>query len=151
MDCYRVYAIRNDVGRIYIGLTDDLDRRLAQHNSGISKWTKNRGPLSRIWSSDSMDVLVANLGQLDLLVLRLGLVRDLLPAGLRVKTLLVRFQLLLDVATLLRVQQRSCHLSLFFQDASNARAFSQELLSEWVADVIGIALCNFTTDHFNSQ
>ncbi len=36
---YYVYVIKCDAGRHYIGLTENIDKRLAQHNNGISKWT----------------------------------------------------------------------------------------------------------------
>ncbi|MBV9877843.1 MAG: GIY-YIG nuclease family protein [Verrucomicrobia bacterium] len=45
-----VYVIQNAEGRIYIGMTTDLDRRLVDHNSGISKWTKYRGPWKLVWN-----------------------------------------------------------------------------------------------------
>jgi DNA-binding response OmpR family regulator len=35
-----VYVIQNAEGRFYIGMTTDLEQRLQDHNSGISKWTK---------------------------------------------------------------------------------------------------------------
>ena len=28
----------------YIGVTEDVDNRLKDHNSGVSKWTKGKGP-----------------------------------------------------------------------------------------------------------
>ena len=43
-DRYYVYVLRNPAGTHYIGLTNDLARRLTQHNSGASKWTKAKGP-----------------------------------------------------------------------------------------------------------
>ncbi len=48
---YRVYIIRNPTGRLYIGLSDDIGRRLTQHNSGVSKWTRHRGPWELVWQS----------------------------------------------------------------------------------------------------
>ena len=39
-----VYVLRNATGRLYIGHTQDLPRRLAQHQSGASRWTSGRGP-----------------------------------------------------------------------------------------------------------
>jgi putative endonuclease len=33
----------------YIGCTENLDRRLAEHNSGLVKSTKNRKPLKLIY------------------------------------------------------------------------------------------------------
>jgi putative endonuclease len=48
---YRVYVLRNAEGRGYIGVTDDVNRRLVQHNQGVSKWTRGRGPWILEWSS----------------------------------------------------------------------------------------------------
>jgi putative endonuclease len=36
---FTVYVIRSQAGIRYIGYTEDLQKRLAQHNSGISKYT----------------------------------------------------------------------------------------------------------------
>lgn len=42
---YKVYVLRNIKGdRLYIGFTDDIKRRLAEHNSGKTKSTKEYGP-----------------------------------------------------------------------------------------------------------
>ena len=30
--------------KYYIGCTDNVERRLKEHNSGLSKYTKNKGP-----------------------------------------------------------------------------------------------------------
>lgn len=48
---YRVYVLRNGEGRRYIGVTDDVNRRLVQHNQGVSKWTRGRGPWALEWFS----------------------------------------------------------------------------------------------------
>jgi putative endonuclease len=48
---YRVYLIRNPAGTRYIGLSEDVDRRIGQHNGGISRWTRGRGPWSLEWVS----------------------------------------------------------------------------------------------------
>ena len=50
-EAYRVYVLRNAEGRRYIGMTDDVDRRLVQHNEGVSKWTRGRGPWALEWCS----------------------------------------------------------------------------------------------------
>jgi len=47
-----VYVIQNAEGRLYIGMTTDLQQRLIDHNSGISRWTKYRGPWKLIWSQE---------------------------------------------------------------------------------------------------
>ncbi len=40
-----VYVLRSKTsGRLYIGYTSDLTQRLGQHNHGVTKSTKNRGP-----------------------------------------------------------------------------------------------------------
>ncbi len=42
---YYVYVLRSkSSGRHYIGQTNDLKRRLVEHNRGKHKATKNRGP-----------------------------------------------------------------------------------------------------------
>ena len=46
---YWVYVLRNLSGKFYIGLTDDLQRRLTEHNTGASKWTKKHGPWMLVW------------------------------------------------------------------------------------------------------
>jgi predicted GIY-YIG superfamily endonuclease len=51
---YRVYVLQNPEGRFYVGLTDDVARRLQQHNNGKSRWTKGRGPWMIVWQSDEL-------------------------------------------------------------------------------------------------
>ena len=42
---YSVYVLRSTkTGRLYTGFTSDLGRRLVQHDVGITKSTRNRGP-----------------------------------------------------------------------------------------------------------
>ncbi len=48
---YHVYILRNSKGRFYIGLSDDVVRRVQQHNDGVSQWTRARGPWQLIWKS----------------------------------------------------------------------------------------------------
>jgi putative endonuclease len=48
---YRVYVLLNPEDRRYIGVTDDVERRLTEHNQGVSKWTKGRGPWQIEWTS----------------------------------------------------------------------------------------------------
>jgi putative endonuclease len=51
-----VYVIQNAEGRFYIGMTTDLEQRLVDHNSGVSKWTKYRCPWKLIWSQQCASV-----------------------------------------------------------------------------------------------
>jgi putative endonuclease len=47
---YFVYVLRSlATGRHYVGFTSDLVQRLGQHNSGITKSTKNRGPWELVY------------------------------------------------------------------------------------------------------
>jgi len=49
---YRVYVLKNRNGRFYIGVSGDIERRIQQHNTGESRWTKERGPWTLVWQSD---------------------------------------------------------------------------------------------------
>jgi putative endonuclease len=53
---YRVYVIQNRKGQLYIGLSDDVGRRVEQHNTGQSRWTKGRGPWTIVWQSDELSL-----------------------------------------------------------------------------------------------
>ncbi len=51
---YRVYVLQNSADRYYIGLSENIDVRLAQHNAGLSKWTAKYRPWTLIWQSPAM-------------------------------------------------------------------------------------------------
>ncbi|HEX7469316.1 MAG TPA: GIY-YIG nuclease family protein [Verrucomicrobiae bacterium] len=53
---YQVYVIRNAAGRFYIGLSEAIQLRLQQHNDGISKWTRSRGPWTLAWASEPLSL-----------------------------------------------------------------------------------------------
>ena len=53
---YRVYILKNAEGKFYIGLSDDVEQRLKQHNSGQSRWTKGRGPWVIVWESEMLSL-----------------------------------------------------------------------------------------------
>jgi len=53
---YQVYVIQNAQGRFYIGMSEDPMQRLEQHNSGVSKWTKDKGPWVLKWTSEAMSI-----------------------------------------------------------------------------------------------
>ena len=48
---HSVYVLWSPAGRcFYIGLTDNVTRRLQQHNRGVSKWTKRHaGTWRLVW------------------------------------------------------------------------------------------------------
>ena len=54
MNDYRVYVLRNSTHRHYIGVSDDVTRRLDQHNTGVSRWAGANGPWSLVWQSDPL-------------------------------------------------------------------------------------------------
>ena len=56
---YRVYVIRNCQGKFYIGLSENLYRRINQHNAGESKWTRGKGPWDLLWQSEDMNLSAA--------------------------------------------------------------------------------------------
>jgi putative endonuclease len=56
MHLYRVYVIKNFVGKFYVGLSDNVNRRIEQHNAGESRWTKSRGPWRLVWTSEAMSL-----------------------------------------------------------------------------------------------
>ena len=41
-------------GRFYVGVADDVARRLQQPNRGESRWTKARGPWRVVWQSQEL-------------------------------------------------------------------------------------------------
>ena len=47
-----VYIVQNPVGQFYVGMTTDLDQRVQDHNIGVSKWTRHRGPWNLVWSHE---------------------------------------------------------------------------------------------------
>src|SRR6059058_4322968 len=53
---YRVYVLQNREGRFYIGITDDVARRMGQHHAGESRWTKGRGPWRLAWQSEQLSL-----------------------------------------------------------------------------------------------
>lgn len=49
---FRVYILENPAGRFYVGSTDDVDRRLTEHNSILEKktYTHKNGPWKLVWT-----------------------------------------------------------------------------------------------------
>jgi putative endonuclease len=56
---YRVYLIKNSADQRYIGLSDDVVRRLEQHNRGESKWTAKYRPWGLVWLSEGRSLAEA--------------------------------------------------------------------------------------------
>jgi putative endonuclease len=53
---YKVYVLRNPGGKLYVGISIDVARRLEQHNRGESQWTAGKGPWALIWTSEAMSL-----------------------------------------------------------------------------------------------
>jgi predicted GIY-YIG superfamily endonuclease len=48
-----VYILENPEGKFYVGHTDDIDRRLIEHNDPDqpkTKYTRKNGPWKLVWS-----------------------------------------------------------------------------------------------------
>jgi putative endonuclease len=56
---YWVYVLINHEKRFYVGWTEKVETRLAQHNSGISNWTRHRGPWQLVWNRGPMSLTEA--------------------------------------------------------------------------------------------
>ena len=58
MKLYYVYMLQCYDGTYYVGITNDLARRIAEHTSGYhaSCYTFNRRPLNLVWSQEFHDV-----------------------------------------------------------------------------------------------
>ena len=46
---FYTYILENPDGKLYIGQTSNLDIRVNWHNSGKSKYTKNKGPWNLVF------------------------------------------------------------------------------------------------------
>ncbi|MFL6518926.1 MAG: GIY-YIG nuclease family protein [Chthoniobacterales bacterium] len=53
---YRVYVLQNGGGKFYVGLSVDVARRVEQHNSDQSKYTKGKGPWRVSWASEELSL-----------------------------------------------------------------------------------------------
>ena len=53
---YKAYVVQNPELRYYIGLSDDVERLVRDHNSGVSTWTRARGPWQLRWTSEAMSL-----------------------------------------------------------------------------------------------
>ncbi len=57
---YKVYAIKSkNRNYIYVGLTENLERRISEHNNGRSKTTKPYRPFKSIYQENCVDWITA--------------------------------------------------------------------------------------------
>ena len=47
---FRVYVIQNPVEKFNIGISEDVENQLRQHNKGVSKWTESKDPWTLRWT-----------------------------------------------------------------------------------------------------
>ncbi len=61
MDNYFVYMVRCADGTYYVGVTNDADRRIAEHNLGIDEkaYTHRRRPVNLVYSAIFHEILDA--------------------------------------------------------------------------------------------
>ncbi len=56
MKSWVLYILQCKDGSLYTGITDDLDRRLAQHRAGKgAKYTRGRSPLTLVYTEECED------------------------------------------------------------------------------------------------
>ena len=56
-----VYIIKNNKGRLYIGSTDNLERRLRQHKSGCTQTTRNMGEIELVFRQNFENLKMARI------------------------------------------------------------------------------------------
>ena len=50
---FTVYVLKSEKdGKYYIGITNDLEKRLIRHNKGYSRYTKNKGPFKAVYKEE---------------------------------------------------------------------------------------------------
>lgn len=59
---WHVYLLRCADGSLYAGITTDLERRVAEHNTGKTgaKYTRARRPVILVWSQSATDRSLAS-------------------------------------------------------------------------------------------
>ena len=50
-----VYVLRNPHGRLYVGFTEDLSRRVRQHQKGEGGWIRGKGSWELVGSEEFPD------------------------------------------------------------------------------------------------
>lgn len=57
---YFVYIIQSIMcGKFYVGCTDNIQRRVGEHNKGLSKYTKTDKPWKLVYSEEFTDLSLA--------------------------------------------------------------------------------------------
>ena len=66
MSLYRVYVLQNPKGSFYIGFSENVNVRVQQHNLGMSRSTRGKGPWRLVWQSDLLALPAARAFELEL-------------------------------------------------------------------------------------
>ena len=56
---YSVYILKDDLSKLYKGMTNNLERRLREHRIGKTKTTRKMEPFSLIYNEEYSDFLTA--------------------------------------------------------------------------------------------
>lgn len=54
-----VYILKNDLGKLYVGSTDNIERRIKQHNRGHTQTTRNMGNLRLVLCQEYKNLVEA--------------------------------------------------------------------------------------------
>jgi putative endonuclease len=65
-EVYRVYMLQSGAGKFYIGFSENVALRVQQHNAGLTRSTRARGPWKLAWQSDVLKLSDARRLELDL-------------------------------------------------------------------------------------
>jgi putative endonuclease len=63
---YRVYVLQNPKSAFYIGFSENVDVRVQQHNAGMSRSTRSKGPWRIVWQSDDLSLPAARALEVEL-------------------------------------------------------------------------------------
>ena len=67
MACWYVYILKCADETLYTGITTDIDRRLAEHESGTgAKYTKGRAPLRLVYREECVNRSVASKREMEI-------------------------------------------------------------------------------------
>jgi len=62
-----LYVLRSETsGKFYVGSTEDLDRRLSEHNRGQTPSTRGRGPWKLVYQEQFASLLEAHRRELEI-------------------------------------------------------------------------------------
>ena len=63
---YRVFVLRNLDAKFYTGFSENVTLGVRQHNAGLTRSTRGRGPWKLVWQSDTLKLSDARKLEFDL-------------------------------------------------------------------------------------